>query len=70
LTCNNIEAWPLDSIEVSDNKRKSKHKYNLIIVCISNNLNTRLFFRFSLAQPIDSMTTIADLYPEGCKFIK
>ncbi|CAF3582320.1 unnamed protein product [Rotaria sordida] len=46
LTCNNIESWPLDSIEVSDNKRKTKLK-------------------FLLAQPIDSTTTVVDLYPEG-----
>lgn len=46
LTCENIESWPLESIEVSDTKRKSKHK-------------------FALTQPIDSMTTVADLFPEG-----
>ncbi|CAF0762513.1 unnamed protein product [Rotaria sp. Silwood1] len=46
LTCNNIESWPLDSIEVSDNKRKTK-------------------LRFLLSQPIDSTTTIVDLYQEG-----
>jgi len=49
LTCQNVEAWSLDSIEVSDTKRKSKHK-------------------FALAQPIDSATTVVDLFPEGCMF--
>ncbi|CAF2393043.1 unnamed protein product [Rotaria sp. Silwood2] len=46
LTCNSIESWPLDSIEVSDNKRKTK-------------------IRFLPAQPIDSTTTVVDLYPEA-----
>lgn len=27
LTCSKIDAWSLDSIEVTDGKRKNKHKY-------------------------------------------
>ena len=26
-------------------------------------------FRFLLTQPIDSMTTMVDLYPEGCELL-
>ena len=26
--------------------------------------------RFLLPQPLDSMSTTADLYPEGCKFLR
>ncbi len=29
--------------------------------------NFIFFFRFLLCQPIDSMTSVIDLYPEGCK---
>ncbi|UJR35341.1 hypothetical protein I4U23_028101 [Adineta vaga] len=46
LTCSKIESWPLDSIEITDSKRKTKQK-------------------FLLAESIDSMTSVIDLYPEG-----